>query len=95
MYTTSQFNNPGQDTSPFSNNLNCKLFTNISDNLNFHQNYQMLNRTFRRKIPIKIILNDDEQVSMVSVGNNTQTTEENSIYHYQAIGNIINFTGKN
>jgi hypothetical protein len=91
------FNQSGQVTSStYTNSMNYPTFSKICDNMNLNDNYHLLNRSFqRKKIPIKIILNDDEEVSSVSsVGNNTETTDENSIYQYQAFVNG-NSTGKN
>ncbi len=39
---------------------------------------------FPKRIPVKIILNDDEEVPTFE--NNSETTEENSLYHFSHWG---------
>ncbi len=87
MYTTSLINTPTQ--SPYTNySSNCMnyinycSFSNQNEFLNYKENYAVL----KRKIPIKIILNDDEEVA--SIENNSETTEENSTSH------LTNISGK-
>ncbi len=44
------------------------------------ENFPISGLAFQKRIPVKIILNDDEEVA--SLENNSETTEENSLYHF-------------
>ncbi len=92
MYTNSLFDelkhSNGLGYTNFINNINC---VNCVNSLNIGNNVNNVNTPsmypnyidfpiMHRKIPIKIILNDDEEVA--SVEHNSETTVENSIYHF-------------
>jgi hypothetical protein len=69
-----------------SNGFNQSIFSptcdfNSSGEI-FPKNQKDFQSTFtkQRKIPIKIILNDDEEV--ISQENNSETTEENSLHNF-------------
>lgn len=48
--------------------------------------YQGMNFPIQKRIPIKIILNDDEEVT--SIENNSETTEENSLYKFTPFSTV-------
>lgn len=75
MHTTSLFNSGTNNLSnmPQTNSINYPFVSNLNECSSFLDKFPI-----QRKIPIKIILNDDEEVA--SIENNSETTEENSIH---------------